>query len=149
MSSGRLARSQVELVAQAGFAALRGKIPLPRVYGALELRAGGRGPERRPWGGVALANSRTWFCCAGSACDRTLSGGFRLTTGTGPFFFSSLAAGSNPGFDLNFFSFSEVTHEFRRGVRFGRLAKAQPAEGDSGARMFGLLISLPLRRHHS
>lgn len=104
----------------------------------------------RPWGGVTLVDSGSWFAGAGAIYDLALSRRARLTLGSGPFYYTPEENDDDLGFRLEFYSFAEVSWSFRRdarlGVRVGHLSNAGLSRRNPGTETLSVLVSLPLGR---
>ena len=111
-----------------------------------------RGPRDwhglRPWGGVTLVDSGSWFAGAGAIYDIPLSRHARLTLGSGPFYYTPEENDDDLGFDLEFYSFAELSWEWTRGrrlgLRVGHLSNAGLGRRNPGTETLSLLVSLPL-----
>jgi lipid A 3-O-deacylase len=102
----------------------------------------------RPWGGVTLVDSGSWFAGAGAIYDIPLSRHARLALGSGPFYYTAEENDDDLGFRLEFYSFAELSWEWSRerrlGLRVGHLSNAGLGRRNPGTETLSLLVSLPL-----
>ncbi|MCR6656394.1 MAG: acyloxyacyl hydrolase [Opitutus sp.] len=104
----------------------------------------------RPWAGLTLVDSGAWFSGAGLIYDIELTPRMRLTLGSGPFYYADGNRGWDLGYDLEFYSFAELTWQWRRdlrlGFRVGHLSNAGLGRRNPGTETLGLVVSIPLDR---
>lgn len=118
-------------------------------FASLELRLAQHWRGIRPWMGVTVVDSGTWFAGAGFIYDFRLPRSFRVTIGSGPFYYRRRTdRDKDLGFDLEFYSFIEATKEFKRGarlgLRLGHLSNAGLGRRNPGTETFALVASIPL-----
>src|SRR5690606_5766980 len=91
-------------------------------------------------------SSSTWFAGVGLLYEASLSETFRLTIGSGPFYYHQ-GRGPDLGHDLEFYSFIEPSYVFasgaRIGVRLGHFSNAGLSEVNPGTETVALLVSIP------
>jgi hypothetical protein len=97
---------------------------------------------------VSVVDSGTWFAGAGFVYDIKLAEDVVLTLGTGPFYYDD--GGDDLGFDLEFYSFVELTTKIgkvsRAGLRLGHLSNAGLGRENPGTETLALVAILPLSR---
>jgi hypothetical protein len=102
----------------------------------------------RPWLGTSVSDNGTWFAGAGFIYDLKPSPDWTITLGTGPFYYES--EHEDLGFDLEFYSFVEVTHRLRNnirlGLRVGHLSNAGLGRINPGTENVALVAVIPLTR---
>ncbi|HUG12778.1 MAG TPA: acyloxyacyl hydrolase [Opitutaceae bacterium] len=102
----------------------------------------------RPWLGTSVSDNGTWFAGAGFIYDIKPSPDWTVTLGTGPFYYESM--NDELGFDLEFYSFVEVTrhlrNEVRLGLRIGHLSNAGLGRINPGTENVTLVAVIPLTR---
>jgi hypothetical protein len=102
----------------------------------------------RPWLGTSVSDNGTWFAGAGFIYDYKPSPDWTITLGTGPFYYES--EHEDLGFDLEFYSFLEVTrrlrNDIRLGVRVGHLSNAGLGRINPGTENVTLVAVIPLTR---
>jgi hypothetical protein len=111
----------------------------------------------RPWGGITLVDSGAWFAGAGVIYDLRLANRTWLTLGSGPFYYTHEEEDDDLGFRLEFYSFAEMSWEWKRdvrlGLRVGHLSNAGLGRRNPGTETLSFVVSLPpsrlLARGHS
>jgi len=102
----------------------------------------------RPWFGTSVSDNGTWFAGAGFVYDFVPSPDWVVTLGTGPFYYESDE--DELGFDLEFYSFVEVTRrlhkDVRLGLRVGHLSNAGLGRINPGTENVTLVLVVPLSR---
>ena len=102
----------------------------------------------RPWLGTSVSDNGTWFAGAGFIYDFKPSPDWVITLGSGPFYYES--DHDDLGFDLEFYSFLEVTRRFRNdvrlGLRVGHLSNAGLGRINPGTENVTLVLVVPLTR---
>ncbi|HEY5553066.1 MAG TPA: acyloxyacyl hydrolase [Opitutaceae bacterium] len=102
----------------------------------------------RPWFGTSVSDNGTWFAGAGFIYDFKPSPDWVVTLGTGPFYYES--EHDDLGFDLEFYSFVEVTrrlrNDIRLGLRVGHLSNAGLGRINPGTENVTLVAVIPLTR---
>jgi len=115
---------------------------------SLEARSYRDWQRLRPWGGVTLVDSGAWFAGAGVIYDVRLSPRARLTLGSGPFYYTHEEEDDDLGFRLEFYSFAEVTwewkHDVRLGFRVGHLSNAGLGRRNPGTETLSFVVTVPL-----
>jgi hypothetical protein len=113
----------------------------------LRLRDGWHG--LRPWAGLTLVDSGAWFSGAGAIFTIDLPRNVQLTLGSGPFYYNH-GRGDDLGFDLEFYSFAEVSiatrHAARVGLRIGHLSNAGLGRRNPGTETLSFVATIPLGR---
>ncbi len=104
----------------------------------------------RPWGGVTLVDSGAWFAGAGAIYDVRLADRTWLTLGSGPFYYTPEGEDDDLGFRIEFYSFAELSWEWKRevclGLRVGHLSNAGLGRRNPGTETLSVLVSVPLDR---
>jgi hypothetical protein len=102
----------------------------------------------RPWLGTSVSDNGTWFAGAGLIYDYKPSPDWTITLGSGPFYYES--EHEDLGFDLEFYSFVEVTrrlrNDIRLGLRVGHLSNAGLGRINPGTENVTLVAVIPLTR---
>jgi hypothetical protein len=115
--------------------------------GALEVRFPTRWHGLQPWFGLNLTDGGTWWGGAGIVYHHDFTPHWRATIGSGPFYYQG-GPERDLGFDLEFYSFLEVTRRLRRhdsiGVRVGHLSNAGLSRRNPGSETFSIVYSRPL-----
>ncbi|WP_221031223.1 acyloxyacyl hydrolase [Actomonas aquatica] len=114
---------------------------------ALELRFPQQWHGIHPYVSLNLTDSRTWFAGAGLIYHLELSPNYRLTLGSGPFYYQH-EPDRDLGLKLEFYSFAELTRELPRnqrlGLRIGHLSNAGLGRHNPGAETVSIVYSRPL-----
>ena len=117
---------------------------------SLEARGNHDWHRMRPWGGLTLVDSGAWFAGAGVVYDIPLTHRSRLTLGSGPFYYTNAEQDDDLGFRLEFYSFAELSWEWKRdvrlGVRVGHLSNAGLGRRNPGTETLSFVVSFPLGR---
>jgi hypothetical protein len=118
-------------------------------FASVELRLRKHWQHLRPWTGLTIVDSGAWFAGAGLIADVPLSPKSRLTIGTGPFYYShGEDEDDDLGFNLEFYSFAELSwvwkRDLRLGLRLGHLSNAGLGRKNPGTEILSLVVSVPL-----
>lgn len=141
-------REPLTLVARFGMLGVADAEPADPLA-ALELRLAQNWRGLHPWVALNLTDSRTWFAGAGLVYHLELSPNYRLTLGSGPFYYQHEPE-RDLGLDLEFYSFAELTRKLPRnqrvGLRVGHLSNAGLGRRNPGSETISVVYTRPLTR---
>jgi hypothetical protein len=108
-----------EVSVQAGWIAVLDGADERDEFVSIEARLASHWRGIRPWLGLSVVDSGTWFAGAGISYDFMLPREFRVTVGGGAFYYHAGDVGDDLGYELEFIAFIELTRELRNGMRIG------------------------------
>lgn len=140
--------ASTELVARYGMLGILDSEPADPLAG-LEIRLPQHWHGIHPYVSFNLTDDQIWFFGAGLIKHFTLSPLYRLTIGTGPFYYRNEPR-RDLGLDLEFYSFAELTRELPRdqrlGLRIGHLSNAGLGRRNPGSETISLIYTRPLEK---
>jgi hypothetical protein len=108
-----------EVSVQAGWIAVLDGADERDEFVGIEARLASHWRGIRPWLGLSVVDSGTWFAGGGISYDFMLPCEIRVIVGGGAFYYHAGEIGDDLGYELEFIAFIELTRELRNGMRLG------------------------------
>lgn len=119
------------------------------LIGGAELRLHQDWHGIRPWiGGYLVDDGGTWFAGGGLFYNFKFPMEVDVSIGSGPFYYNHHGHSRDMGFELEFYSFLEISRNFkdlaRIGIRLGHISNARLSDENPGTETLGIVAAFPL-----